>query len=74
MPKATSKDAAIKLGRGETAAFHYLDELDFMPWNTEIMKAASFSYARASENAIKNKSLYGRVMSSTPEYLLLIEK
>lgn len=66
MPKATSKDAAIKLGRGETAAFHYLDELDFMPWNTEIMKAASFSYARASENAINNSSLYGRAFTSTP--------
>ena len=69
MPKATSKDAAIKLGRGETAAFHYMDELDFTPYNTEIMKAAAFSYARASENAIKNNSLYGRIFSSTPGYL-----
>ena len=67
MPKATSKDAAIKLGRGETAAFHYMDELDFLPYNIEIMKAASFSYARASENAIKNKSLYGRCFTSTPK-------
>jgi hypothetical protein len=68
MPKATSKDAAIKLGRGETAAFHYMDELDFTPYNTEIMKAAAFSYARASENAIKNNSLYGRVFTSTPTF------
>lgn len=66
MPKATSKDAAIKMGRGETAAVHYMDELDFTNFNTEIMKAAAFSYARASENAIKNKSLYGRVFTSTP--------
>lgn len=69
MPKATSKDAAIKLGRGETAALHYMDELDFTPWNTEIMKAASFSYSRARDNAIKNKSLFGRCFTSTPGYL-----
>lgn len=69
MPKAVSMDAAIKLGRGETAALHYLDEFDFTPWNTEIMKASSFSFARASENAAKNHSLFGRVLSSTPGYL-----
>ena len=73
MPKATSRDAAIKLGRGETAAFHYMDEFDFTPYNTEIMKAASFSYARASDNAIKNKGLYGRIFSSTPGYLSTTE-
>lgn len=66
MPKATSKDAAIKMGRGETASFHYMDELDFTNYNTEIMKAASFSYARASENAIKNSSLFSRCFTSTP--------
>lgn len=69
MPKATSKDAAVKLGRGETAAFHYMDELDFTPYNTEIMKAAAFAYARASENASNNGSLYGRCFTSTPGYL-----
>ena len=66
MPKATSRDSAIKLGRGDTAAFHYMDEFDFWPYNTEIMKAAAFAYARASENAIKNKSLHGRTFTSTP--------
>lgn len=73
MPKATSKDAAIKLGRGETASFHYGDELDFTPYNTEIMKAASFSYARASENAIKNNSLHCRVYTSTPQYFFIMK-
>ncbi len=66
MPKATGKEAAMKLGRGNTAAFHYYDEFDFTPWNTEIIKAAVFSYSRASENAIKNHSLYGRTFTSTP--------
>lgn len=69
MPKAVSQDAAIKLGRGETAAFHYMDELDFTPYNTEIMAAASFSFSRASENAKKNYGLYGRCFTSTPGYL-----
>lgn len=69
MPKATSKDAAIRLGRGNTAAFHYYDELDFIPFNTEIIKAASFSFAKASDNAKLHKSLYGRIFTSTPGYL-----
>ena len=67
MPKATSKDSAIRLGRGDTAAFHYYDEYDFIPWNTEIQKAASFSYAKASDNAKLHKSLYGRILTSTPQ-------
>ena len=69
MPKATSQESAIKLGRGETASFHYMDEIDFTPWNTEIMDAASFSYATASTNAAENYSLYGRCFTSTPGYL-----
>ena len=64
MPKPTSKDAAVKLGRGNTAAFHYYDEFDFIPFNMEIINAAAFSYARASENAKKNGSLYGRIKFS----------
>ena len=69
MPKATSKDNAIRLGRGNTAAFHYYDELDFIPFNTEIIKAASFSYSKASDNAKDHNSLYGRIFTSTPGYL-----
>ena len=69
MPKATSKDSAIRLGRGNTAAFHYYDELDFIPFNTEIIKAASFSFSKASDNAKNHKSLYGRIFTSTPGYL-----
>lgn len=66
MARATSKDSAMKLGRGATAAIQYYDEFDFMPFNTEIINAASFAYSRASENAKKNSSLYGRIYSSTP--------
>ena len=66
MGKATNRDTAMKLGRGATAALQYYDEFDFMPFQTEVMRAASFAYSTASMNARKNKNLYGRILSSTP--------
>lgn len=72
MPKATSKDSAIKLGRGNTAAFHYYDEADFTPWIEEIINAAAFSYSTASKNARNNGSLYGRIYTSTPKTIYMI--
>lgn len=69
MPKATSQENAIKLGRGETSSFYWNDEFDFTNFNLEIMDAAAFAYSTARENAIKNKSLYGRILTSTPGYL-----
>nr|DAE00576.1 MAG TPA: large terminase [Myoviridae sp. ctrf010] len=69
MPKATSQDAAVKLGRGETSSFYWNDEYDFTPFNNEIMDAAAFAYSTARENAKNNKSLFGRILTSTPGYL-----
>lgn len=69
MPKATSQDAAVKLGRGETSSFYWNDEFDFTPYNTEIMDAAGPAFNTASENAKKHNSLYGRLLTSTPGYL-----
>lgn len=66
MPKPTSADSARKLGRGNTAAFHHYDEFDFIPFNMDIVNAAAFSYSKATENAIKNNSLYSRIYTSTP--------
>lgn len=66
MPKASSKAGAMKLGRGNTAAIHMYDEFDYIPFNTEILNAAAFSYSTASANASKNHSLYGRLFLSTP--------
>lgn len=66
MARATSKEGGTKLGRGATAAIQYYDEFEFIPFNMDIIKAASFAYSRASENAKKNASLYGRIFSSTP--------
>jgi hypothetical protein len=67
MGKATSKESAMKLGRGATAALQYLDEYDFIPYQLEIMNAASFAYSTAAANAAKNGSLFGRILSSTPK-------
>ena len=66
MGKATSKETAMKLGRGSTAALQYYDEFDFIPFQTEIMNAASFAYSTAARNAEANNSLFGRVLTSTP--------
>ena len=66
MGKATSKESAMKLGRGATAALQYLDEFDFIPYQLEIMNAASFAYSTAARNAENNGSLFGRILSSTP--------
>lgn len=66
MGKATSKESAMKLGRGATAALQYYDEFDFIPYQTEIMNAASFAYSTAAQNAAKNSALYNRTLSSTP--------
>lgn len=66
MGKATSKESAMKLGRGATAALQYYDEFDFIPYQTEIMNAASFAFSTAATNARKNGSLAIRCLSSTP--------
>ena len=66
MGKATSKETAMKLGRGATAALQQYDEFDFIPYQTEILNAASFAYSTAAANAAKNHSCYSRIASSTP--------
>jgi hypothetical protein len=66
MPKAISQSSAQKLGRGATTPLQYYDEFDFIPYNTEIIKAASFAYATASKSAKASSSTTCRVFSSTP--------
>ena len=56
----------MRLGRGSSSALIYFDEFDFIPYQTEIINAASFAYSTAAKNAAANGSLYGRVFSSTP--------
>lgn len=69
MGKATSKETAMKLGRGATAALQYLDEFDFIPYQIEIMNAASFAYTTAAKNAIANNGMACRIATSTPKIL-----
>lgn len=66
MGKATNKESAMKLGRGATACLQNYDEFDFMPWQTEVIGAASYAYSTAARNAKENGALYGRILSSTP--------
>lgn len=66
LPKATSKAAAMNLGRGSTTAIMNLDEFDFTPYNIEIINASVFAYQRARDNAIKNGSIACRIFTSTP--------
>ena len=69
MGKATSKETAMKLGRGCTSSLVYYDEFDFIPYQTEIMNAASFAYSTAAKNAEANGALHCRILSSTPKSL-----
>ena len=66
MGRATSKESAMKMGRGATSPLQYFDEFDFINFQIEIMNAASFAYSTASNNAAKHGSLYGRILTSTP--------
>lgn len=66
LPKATSKSAAMNLGRGKTTAVMNFDEFDFTPHNIEIINASVFAYETARNNAIKNGSIACRIFTSTP--------
>ena len=65
-PKASSKEAAIKLGRGNTLPITYSDETEFTDYIDEIVKAAGPAFSTASENAKRNGAAYCRIFSSTP--------
>lgn len=68
MPRATSRDNAMRIGRGFTASLALFDEFDFTNYNIDIIDASVFAYSTASQNARENGSLYGRIFSSTPDY------
>lgn len=66
MPAATSKETAMRLGRGETAAWHHMDEVDFIKFAHVIMDSAVFSYSTASKASRDNGGLACRIFTSTP--------
>ena len=65
-PKASSKESAIKLGRGNTLPITYIDETEFVDYVDEIVKAAGPAFSTAAANAERNGAAYCRIFSSTP--------
>ena len=65
-PKASSKEAAIKLGRGNTLPITYSDETEFTDYIDEIVKASGPAFSTAAANAERNGAAYCRIFSSTP--------
>lgn len=59
-------DQADKQGRGLTVSCITLDEFAFMKYNDITYKAAIPAFSKASENAKKNSTPYGIVISTTP--------
>ena len=66
LPTANSEAKADGLGRGYTSSIQFWDEFDWTPYNTKIIDTSVFAFNTASDNAKRNKSLYGRIFTSTP--------
>ena len=66
LPTASTEAKADGLGRGYTSSIQFWDEFDWTPWNTRIIDTSVFAFNTASDNAKQNKSLYGRIFTSTP--------
>jgi hypothetical protein len=66
LPTANSEAKADGLGRGYTSSIQLWDEFDWTPYNTKIIDCSVFAFNTASANAKANKSLYGRLFTSTP--------
>lgn len=66
-PRATTKEGAMSLGRGNTCAMMLSDEFDFQKYNLEIINSSAPAYSRASENAENNGAMHARIFTSTPQ-------
>lgn len=64
--KASSKESAMKLGRGNTLPITYSDETEFTSFIDEIVKAAGPAFHTAAKNAKRNGAAYCRIFTSTP--------
>jgi len=69
-PSARTADSANNLGRGSTQPLQYYDEFAFIPYNKEVFMAAVPAFSTASENARRNNSPYGILLTTTPGDLL----
>lgn len=66
MPRATSAEAGMGLGRGLTTAIQCFDECDFTPFIDHILNSSMFAFKTASDNAKRNGALTARIFTSTP--------
>ena len=65
-PAARSKTAANSLGRGRTSPRQWMDEFAFIPYNETMYLATIPAYKTAAENARRNGSPYGVIITTTP--------
>ena len=68
-PSARTEEAADGIGRGNTSAFIWFDEFEFINYISVIMAASGPAYVRAAEIANKNKALHCRVITTTPKHI-----
>lgn len=63
---ARNKAGADGLGRGCTTPFLWFDEYAFILYNSIIYSAATPAFVSAAQNAKKNNSPYGIIITTTP--------
>lgn len=66
MGKAQSIDSAREIGRGNSQPVQYIDEVEFINYILEILKASGPAFVSSARNAKDNGAIYGRIFTSTP--------
>lgn len=66
LPGARTPSLAEGAGRGCTTPIIWYDEFAFLPYNDIVYAAAAPAFSKASENARKNGSPYGMLITTTP--------
>lgn len=66
MSKATSKDAADRIGRGKSYSMLFYDEVDFCAYIDTIVRAMAPAYSNTAQRAKANNSAHCRIFTSTP--------
>ena len=64
--KAQSIDSAREMGRGNSQPVQYIDEVEFINYILEILKASGPAFVTSAKNAKENGAIYGRIFTSTP--------
>lgn len=61
----TSKEGAMKVGRGFSTSIQWYDEFAFIPWVKDQYQAALYAYSTVSQVAKKNNLPYHRAFTTT---------